>query len=128
MLYQFLTARFGETGWPVAMMSIFGVITGIILWLIGARFSRGVITLIAVSIGALVGLRLPAWFNIPLGTWATAIGSALALGVCGYALHCMWVGAGLSLLLAIWAAVLVWNVYGSGRATIPHPLPGMELN
>jgi hypothetical protein len=126
MLHQFLLARFGETGWPVALMSIIGVLAGIALWLIGARFSRSIVTLIAVSIGALVGLRLPAWFEIPIGTWSTAIGGALLLGVLGYALHSMWVGAGLSALLAVWAAVLVWSVYGAGH-TLPTPVPGMAL-
>jgi len=116
MMHQFLITRFGETGWMVAAISIVGVIAGLALWLTGARFSRPIITLIAVSIGALVGLRLPAWFAVPVGTWATAVGGALLLGISGYALHRMWVGAALAFLLVAWAAVAVWNVYCAGQA------------
>ncbi|HEV8604405.1 MAG TPA: hypothetical protein VGQ99_03510, partial [Tepidisphaeraceae bacterium] len=128
MLYQFLIARFGETGWAVALMSIIGVLAGIVLWLVGARFSRSIVTLIAVSIGALVGLRLPAWFSVPVGAWSTAIGGALLLGISGYALHRMWVGAGLAALLAAWALVLVWNIYCTGRVgTFPDRVAGMGI-
>ena len=129
MFYQFLLARFGETGWLVAAMSIGGALSGLIMLLVGARFSRGIITLIAVSIGALVGLRMPHWFSVPLGAWATAVGGALLLGITGYALHKMWVGAGLAVLLALWAGILVWNIYCSGRVgTFPERLAGMGID
>ena len=81
MFYQFLLTRFGETGWLVAAISIGGVLAGLIMWLVGARFSRSIVTLIAVSIGALLGLRMPHWFSVPLGAWATAVGGALLLGI-----------------------------------------------
>jgi hypothetical protein len=129
MFYQFLLARFGESGWLVAAISIGGVLSGLIMWLVGARFSRGIVTLIAVSIGALVGLRMPHWFHVPLGAWATAVGGALLLGITGYALHRMWVGAGLAVLLALWAGILVWNIYCSGRVgTFPDRLAGMGID
>jgi hypothetical protein len=128
MFYRFLLDRFGESGWLVAAMSIGGVLAGLIMWLVGARFSRGIVTLIAVSIGALVGLRMPHWFSVPLGAWATAIGGALMLGITGYALHRMWVGAGLAVLLALWAGILVWNIYCSGRVgTFPDRVAGMGI-
>jgi hypothetical protein len=129
MFHQFLLQRFGESGWLVAAMSIVGVLSGLVLWLVGARFSRGIVTLIAVSIGALVGLRMPAWFAVPLGAWATAVGGALLLGITGYALHRMWVGAGLAFLLALWAGILVWNIYCSGRVgTFPDRVAGMGID
>jgi len=129
MFHQFLIARFGESGWMVAAVSIVGVLAGLVMWLVGARFSRGIVTLIAVSIGALVGLRLPAWFAVPLGAWATAVGGALLLGITGYALHRMWVGAGLAFLLALWAGILVWNIYCSGRVgTFPDRVAGMGID
>ena len=36
MMHQFLIARFGESGWMVAAISIVGVIGGLALWLTGA--------------------------------------------------------------------------------------------
>lgn len=129
MFYQFLLDRFGESGWLVAAMSISGVLAGLSMWLVGARFSRGIVTLIAVSIGALVGLRMPHWIHVPLGAWATAIGGALLLGCIGYGFHRMWVGAGLAFLLALWAGILVWNIYCSGRvSTFPDRLAGMGID
>src|SRR5438045_3486862 len=129
MMHQFLIARFGESGWMVAAISIVGVVAGLALWLTGARFSRSIITLIAVSIGALVGLRLPHWFAVPVGTWATAIGGALLLGISGYTLHRMWVGAALAFLLVVWAAVAVWNVYCAGQtAHMPSAYSATSLH
>lgn len=129
MFYQFLLSRFGESGSLVAAMSIGGVISGLIMWLVGAKFSRGIITLIAVSIGALVGLRMPHWISVPLGAWATAIGGALVLGCIGYGFHRMWVGAGLATLLALWAGIMLWQIYCSGRVgTFPDRLAGMGID
>jgi hypothetical protein len=66
---------------------------------------------------------------VPLGAWATAIGGALILGCAGYGFHKMWVGAGLAMLLALWAGILVWNIYCSGRvSTFPDRVAGMGID
>jgi hypothetical protein len=91
---------------PVALIvAVSGAILGGILWLGGSRFSRTVVTLLCVSCGALVGLQMPHWFGWALEGWATAVLGALVLGIAGYALHKIWVGFGLGLVLAFWAAL-----------------------
>src|SRR5256885_16641087 len=86
------------------MIAVAGAVLGGILWLGGSRFSRTLMTLISVSTGALVGLQFPKWFSVGLEGWATAVLGALVFGITGYALHKVWVGLGLGLVLAVWAA------------------------
>ena len=91
---------------PIALIiAVSGSVLGGILWLGGSRFSRTVVTLLCVSTGALVGLQMPEWFHWALEGWATAVLGALVLGIAGYALHRIWVGFGLGLVLAFWAAL-----------------------
>src|SRR5205814_3324474 len=87
------------------IIAIAGAALGGILWLGGSRFSRTLMTLTSVSTGALIGLQFPKWFAIGLEGWATGILGALILGISGYLLHKFWVGMGLGLVLAVWAAM-----------------------
>ena len=91
---------------PVALiLAVSGSILGGVLWLGGSRFSRTVVTLLCVSCGSLVGLQLPHVFGWAIEGWATAVLGSLLLGITGYALHKVWVGFGLGLVLALWAAL-----------------------
>ena len=112
-IQQFFTGRLHEAPATVAYLALAGALVGLVLWLVGARFSRPIITLTLVALGAWVGIRFPRWTLIPISPWATCIGLALMLGVLGWILHRAWVGVGLSLILACWVAVGVWTVYGS---------------
>jgi hypothetical protein len=84
------------TGFAAAL-----AILGVILWLLGACFSRSLITLAAVAIGTWLGLHVPRWFGISAGTWATAVGGALIFGVSGYIFHNTVVRFGLH---SLWAS------------------------
>src|SRR5829696_7762977 len=86
------------------LIAVAGALLGGVLWLGGSRFSRTLMTLISVSTGALVGLQVPKWYALGLEGWATAVLGALVFGISGYALHKVWVGMGLGLVLAGWAA------------------------
>lgn len=91
----------------VMIVAIAGTVAGFVLWLGGARFSRSLITLLAVAMGAILGLFIPDWMGWSVDGWATSVGAALVLGISGFALHRMWVGVGLGLVLALWATVAV---------------------
>jgi hypothetical protein len=115
---------------PLAL-AMAAALLGALLWLGGSRFSRALMTLISVSAGALVGLQLPTWAGWGLEGWATAVLGALVLGISGYALHKLWVGLGLGMVLAAWAglATLVvcanphgfaWPVGGEGGSLYGH--------
>jgi hypothetical protein len=119
---------------PVALIvAVSGAILGGILWLGGSRFSRTVVTLLCVSTGALVGLQMPEWFGWGLEGWATAVLGAIVLGVAGYGLHKIWVGFGLGMVLAFWAALatfaltagpggFVWPVTPAGSSPTTQAL------
>jgi hypothetical protein len=103
----------GSAGFAVA---IIGSLIGAIVWLLGARFSRTIITLVTVLLGAAVGMRLPQWCGWSVSGEGTAVGGALGLGVTGYAMHRMWVGFGLGTVLCAWATMACWIGFRNGAA------------
>jgi hypothetical protein len=108
MVQELLPLLPKELGTLALVLAIVGAIAGIALWLVGARFSRSLITLLLVSAGGWIGLFIPRWFNLPVDGWAPALGLALILGASGFFIHRFWVGVGLGIVLAGWAAVLTW--------------------
>src|SRR5215211_6632961 len=105
MIQQLLSLLPKEINSLALMIAVAGAFLGGILWLGGSRFSRTLVTLISVSTGALIGLQFPKWFALGLEGWATAVLGALLFGISGYALHKVWVGLGLGLVLAGWAGL-----------------------
>jgi hypothetical protein len=110
MIQQLLSLLPREINSIALMIAVAGAFLGGILWLGGSRFSRTLVTLISVSAGAMVGLQTPKWFALGLEGWATAVLGALLFGISGYALHRVWVGMGLGIVLAGWAAVAVFTL------------------
>jgi hypothetical protein len=97
-----------EVGTLAYVLAVVGAIVGLGLWLVGARYSRSLVTLVLVSVGGWIGLLLPRWFGWSIEGWATAIMAALVLGGSAFVIHRFWVGMGLGLVMAGWAAVAVW--------------------
>jgi hypothetical protein len=116
MVQQLLPLLPKELGQVALVAALTGTVIGAVLWLLGARFSRPLITLLAVGIGAVVGRQLPAWMNWNVNSMAASVGGAVVLGMSGYILHRVWVGLGLGLLLALWAAAATW-VFAGGAGT-----------
>jgi hypothetical protein len=88
------------------VLAIAGV--GLVLALIGARFSRAVIALSLVSAGTVIGLQMPRWFGWAIDPMGTAFGMAIVLGLSGYVLPALWEGVFLSAFLAGIAGTAVW--------------------
>jgi hypothetical protein len=129
MIQQLLSLLPKEIDSIALMIAIAGAILGGILWLGGSRFSRTLMTLISVFTGALIGLQLPKWFELGLEGWATAVLGALVLGISGYALHKVWVGFGLGLVMAAWAGIATFTVCGDPKGfTWPISLEGATLH
>ena len=103
----------GSAGLAIA---IIGSLIGAILWLLGARFSRTIITLITVLISGCGRDSLPLWCGWSVGGEGPAVGAALGLGITGYALHRMWVGIGLGTVLCSWATMACWIEFRNGAA------------
>jgi hypothetical protein len=98
-----------------ALLAAFaGAAAGAILWLAGSRFSRPLVTLLAVSLGAVLGVQLPARFCWSVDPIGVAFVGAMVLGVSGYLLHTTWIGLSLSLTLATWVGVAAWLTVGGG--------------
>ncbi|HMB95127.1 MAG TPA: hypothetical protein VKK61_03730 [Tepidisphaeraceae bacterium] len=96
------------------IVAIVGSLIGMLIWLVGSRFSRPIVTLATVTLGAIIGMHLPAWFGWNISGAGPAVGAALILGVTGYVLHGMWVGIGLGTVLASWAAMACWILFRNG--------------
>jgi hypothetical protein len=94
---------------PVVALGCAGV--GLVLWVLGARLSRSIFTLVGVALGAWVGLRLPGWFGWEIDAMAIAIGGSLILGFAGYLLHTIWVGFMLGSLLAAAGTFIAWHPF-----------------
>ena len=108
MVQQLLPFLPQEVGQAALIAAMFGTLVGAGLWLLGARFSRPLITLLAVSLGATIGRSVPAWTGWNVSTMATSVGGAVALGLSAFVMHRVWVGVGLGTLLAVWAALVTW--------------------
>ena len=99
-----------------ALLAAFaGAVAGAVLWLAGSRFSRPLVTLLAVSMGAVIGVHMPRWFGWSVDPMGVAFVGALALGLTGYVLHTTWIGLSLSLTLALWVGVAAWLTVGGGE-------------
>ncbi len=114
MVQQLLPLLPKEMTQAALVAALVGTLIGAGLCLAGARFSRPLITLVAVALGAVIGRMLPAWTNWNVSTMATSVGGAVVLGMSGVLLHRVWVGVGLGLLLACWAALATWAFAGAG--------------
>jgi len=112
-----LTAWLGRYALLAALV---GSAAGVVLWLAGSRFSRSLVTLLAVSVGAVVGMHLPGWFHWPIEGMGLAVGGAVVLGLTGFLLHHTWVGLSLSGLLALWAGSVAWTLAGRGAPLEIH--------
>ena len=120
MVQELLPLLPKEVGTLALVLAMAGTLIGAGLWLAGARFSRSLITLLLVSLGGWIGLFLPQWFGWAIDGWAPAILLAIVLGASGFVLHRFWVGVGLGLVLAGWAAVGVWMLCkGTDVWTLP---------
>jgi hypothetical protein len=113
MVQQLLPLLPKEIGQAALIAALVGTLIGAGLWLVGARFSRPLITLVTVSMGAVIGRSMPEWMNWNVNSMAASVGGAVVLGMSGYIMHRVWVGLGLGLLLACWAAVAVWVFAGA---------------
>jgi hypothetical protein len=104
---------------PALAVCLAGAALGAALWLTAGRWSRSIITLCTVALGAYVGVRLPEWFGWSIDGMGTCFGGAMLLGFTGYVLHRFWVGVGLGSVLACWAALADWMIQGSGHWSWP---------
>jgi hypothetical protein len=127
MLDAFLQLLPGEPGSIALFIAMAGSLIGAALWIGGATFSRPLITLLTVLVGAVVGMHFPVWFGWNVSGAGPAMLGALVLGVSGFALHRMWVGVGLGSILAAWAAFIVWICLHDGGTWVWPAFDGATM-
>src|SRR5437868_7001521 len=91
-------------------VALAGLLLGAAIWLVGARYRRGIVTLICVGVGGMLGVMLTRWEQAGINSMAATVGGAVGFGMIGYAFHRIWVGVLLGLLLACWAVAGCWIV------------------
>jgi len=127
-LEQFLPKLPPEAAPTLAWVAAAGAAFGVVLWLLGSRFSRSLITLVAVATGAAIGLYVPRWVGLSVGSWAGAVGGALSLGVIGYILHRGCVRIGLGILLGAVGVLGTWYLRDpAAQWTFPPRADGTSL-
>jgi hypothetical protein len=112
-LFSLLPERLGVIG---LIVSGVGASLAIVLWLVGGRISRSMLTLTAVGLGTVLGMKLPLWCGWSVDGMGPAVGGAVILGVSAYAWHRFWVGASLGMLLAVWSALALWTAIAPGQS------------
>ena len=91
-----------------AVVCLLCLLAGVFLWLSGSIWSRGIITLFAVTIGALLGMYVPRWQLWPINSMAAAVLGAVGFGLIAYLIERLWMGLTLGLVLAFWASLGTW--------------------
>lgn len=114
MVQELLPMLPQEAGRVALVVAIVGTLFGLGLWLAGARYSRPLLTLLAVSIGGVVGQKMPVLASWTMNSGATAVGGAFVLGLSAYLLHRLWVALLLGLVLGAWAALGTWIICNDG--------------
>ena len=96
---------------------------GVVLWLCGARFSRSILSLVAVAAGTVIGMKLPAWRGWQVDGMGLAVGGAIVLGAGAFLFHRTCIGALLAAGMILWAGTGVWlftggDVYWDWRSVV----------
>lgn len=85
---------------------------GLMLWVCGARYSRSILSLIAVAAGTMIGMRLPAWRGWQIDGMGLAVGGAVLLGTCAFLFHRTCIALLLGGGMMLWAGTAVWIFLG----------------
>lgn len=91
-----------------ALFCLLGLVAGLFLWVSGAVWSRGLVTLVAVTLGALLGMYVPRWQLWPINSMALAVLGAVGFGLSAYLVERLWMGLTFGFVLACWAALGTW--------------------
>jgi hypothetical protein len=97
----------GLVHWPPARAGVC-VGVGALLWLCGARFSRSILTLVAVAGGTVIGMHLPAWCGWQVDGMGLGVGGAIVLGSIVFLFHGACIGLLLGGGMMLWAGTAVW--------------------
>lgn len=102
------------------------LVVGLFLWLMGAAWGRALMTLLAVALGATIGMLVPRWQLWPVNSMATAVLGAVCFGVSAFLVERAWSGLVLGVVLVAWATLAVWMQFGGDQPFPTPPAPPTE--
>jgi len=85
-----------------------GTVVGGLLWLLGARFSRSMLSLLAVTAGSWIGVRLPQLFGWTIDPTCVGVAGAIILTTAAFLFHRTLIGIALGAVSALWAVAAAW--------------------
>jgi hypothetical protein len=91
--------------WWVFLLTL---LAGLAVWVAGARFSRALIVLAAVTLGAVIGKVAPQALGIRFDPMACVVAGALAFAIAAFLLHRLILASALGGLAFLWTASAVW--------------------
>jgi hypothetical protein len=108
MLQELLLLLPKEAPSGAATIATIVAVAGLVFWAIAAKFSRFMVTLLLVAIGATIGMQVPTWLGWSIDGAGPAVAASVILGVSGFILHGFWMGLGLGIVAATWVALACW--------------------
>jgi hypothetical protein len=123
MLHQLLQLLPNWLMHCVPVVLAWGVVAGVMLWALGARFSRSMLTLLAVTVGSWIGIRLPPFFGWSIEPMCVGVLGAIVMGTAAYLFHRTLIGIGLGAIAALWAITAVWLRFDG-----PNQWPSIDLH
>ncbi len=118
-LLQLLPAWLSEC---MPFVLAWGTVVGGLLWMLGARFSRSMLTLLAVTAGSWIGVRLPQLFGWSIDPTCVGVAGAIVLGMAAFLFHRTLIGIGLGGIIALWAIAAVWIKFDGPNQWHPSDL------
>jgi hypothetical protein len=122
MVQELLSILPAELTTPQAVVCLAIVIAGVFLWLMGVAWGRAILTLLAVGLGATIGLLVPRWQMWPINSMSTAVLGAVALGVSAFLAEKAWAGIVLAVVLVSWTSLAVWMQFGAHEQLEQQPV------
>jgi hypothetical protein len=123
-MVQELVPFFPEALNPTARgICLIAVVLGVFLWLSGSVWSRGLVTLAAVTLGGLLGMYVPRWELWPINSMALAVLGAVGFGVSAYLVERLWMGLTLGFVLACWATLGTWMLLRPAEFVVQERVP-----
>jgi hypothetical protein len=101
-LLPLMPRRLGAAGTAPILAA---VAFGCALWVIGARFSRPMLSMLATLGGALIGFQFPSWLGWGIDPWSVAMLFGLIFGVVAFAFHRWAATLSLGLVMALWGGL-----------------------
>ena len=96
------------TGAAVVVASVALLAAGLLLWAVGAAWGRAFVTLLAVALGATLGMLVPRWQLWPINSMSAAVLGAVIFGVSAFLVERVWCGLVLGAVLVAWTTLGVW--------------------